>query len=642
MILSKLLGEILADMGFVTKQHIGEALRLQRKICRGKVLPERLERVRLISKARMATDTTPMLGQILIDMDFATEEQLEQAMKRQEKTIEVYKLLKSEELGIAIEEGSLINSSLNIAEVLERIMKHVNQVTNSVASSLMLIDDKTGELVFSFPTGPKSDKLMNVHIPAGKGIAGWVAENGQHVLAPDARKDPRFYAKIDEVNGFETKSLLCVPLKAKSKLIGVLEVINKTDGTCFTEEDAMLLNIFANQAAIAIDNARFYGELKNRCEEEIKIQKKLAESEKLRALGLMASGMAHDFNNMLAIILGNVELIEVEEDKEMLLKRLQIIKKVAVDSAHTIKRIQKYTKTKKEDLLFKPIRINDLVRESIALTTPMWKDSPQEKGISIEIVEHLAEEELIILGNASDLGEMIVNLIFNSVDAMPRGGKIDITTYMKDENIYLKISDNGIGMTEETKDRVFDPFFTTKGLNYSGLGLSMSYGILRRHNGLIEIETRPGKGTSFTIILPKGKGVIEKRDKNVIPVVEIEKINILVIDDEPKIGALLSDILSRQGHQTDVFSSAKDGIEAFKKGGYDMLITDLGMPNMSGWEVVRVVRQINPRVLTGMVTGWDISDDETKQKGVDFIINKPFQVNQIVQAVTNAVKSKDN
>ncbi|KKL91843.1 hypothetical protein LCGC14_1890620, partial [marine sediment metagenome] len=296
----------------------------------------------------------------------------------------------------------------------------------------------------------------------------------------------------------------------------------------------------------------------------------------------------------------------------------------------------------KEDLLFKPIRINDLVRESIALTTPMWKDSPQEKGISIEIVEHLAEEELIILGNASDLGEMIVNLIFNSVDAMPRGGKIDITTYMKDENIYLKISDNGIGMTEETKDRVFDPFFTTKGLNYSGLGLSMSYGILRRHNGLIEIETRPGKGTSFTIILPKGKGVIEKRDKNVIPVVEIEKINILVIDDEPKIGALLSDILSRQGHQTDVFSSAKDGIEAFKKGGYDMLITDLGMPNMSGWEVVRVVRQINPRVLTGMVTGWDISDDETKQKGVDFIINKPFQVNQIVQAVTNAVKSKDN
>ncbi len=341
MILSKLLGEILADMGFVTKQHIDEALKLQKRICRGRALPERLQRVRLISKARMATDTTPMLGQILIDMEFATEEQLGQAIKRQEKMTEVYKLLKSEELGIAIEEGSLINSSLNIAEVLERIMKHVNQVTNSVASSLMLIDDKNGDLVFSVPTGPKSDKLMNVNIPAGKGIAGWVAENGQHVLAPDAKKDPRFYAKIDEVSGFETKSLLCVPLKAKSKLIGVLEVINKTDGMCFTEEDAMLLNIFANQAAIAIENARYYGELQNRCEEEKKMQKKLAESEKLRALGLMASGMAHDFNNKLAIILGNVELIEVEEDKDMLLKRLQIIKKVAVDSANTIKRIQK-------------------------------------------------------------------------------------------------------------------------------------------------------------------------------------------------------------------------------------------------------------------------------------------------------------
>ncbi len=171
----------------------------------------------------------------------------------------------------------------------------------------------------------------------------------------------------------------------------------------------------------------------------------------------------------------------------------------------------------------------------------------------------------------------------------------------------------------------------------------MTYGIIRRHNGIIKIKTIPGKGTSFTIRLPKGKGVIEKRDKNVIPVVEeIEKANILLIDDEPEIGALLSDILSRQGHQTDVFSSAKDGIEAFKKGGYDMLITDLGMPNMSGWEVVRVVRQTNPRVLIGMVTGWDISDDEAKKKGVDFIINKPFQINQIVQAVTNVVKSKVN
>jgi len=573
-------------------------------------------------------------------MGVTTKDQLDQAMRKQENLAEVYKSLESEKLGAVVEKCSIINSTLNIAEVLENIMKYANLVTNSAASTMMLLDEETGELVFSVPTGPKSDKLTDIRIPPGKGIAGWVAANEQHLLIPDVSKDPRFYGNVDKITGYQTKSILCVPLRTKSKMIGVLEVINKADGFPFTEEDAMLLNFFANQVAVAIENARYYGELKHKYEEEKQMQEKYAEIEKLRALGLMTSGIAHDFNNMLAIIAGNIDLIEIEEDKDKILKKVQIIKKTALGSAKTIKRLQKYARTKNDALQSQTINFNSLVRDAIEISTPMWKDSPQEKGFSVEIVDTLTEEEPIVLGDDTDLREAIINMIFNSVDAMPQGGKIDIVTYAKNESVYLELSDNGTGMTEETKDRIFDPFFTTKGITHGGLGMSMLYGTIKRHNGSVDIKTMPGQGTTFTIVLPKGKEKTERASEKSSHSIKTEEANILIIDDEPQIGAVLSEILSHQGHQTSVFDNGKDGIDALKNGSYEILITDLGMPDLSGWEVINIARQIEPGVISGVITGWDISEAEAKQKGVDFLITKPFESSQIIQVVANAVKLK--
>jgi len=640
MLLKKLLGEILAEMGFVTKQHLEEALTKQRELHNEEVLPERLQRTRLISEARLATNTTPALGQILVDMGVTTKDQLDQAMRKQENLAEVYKSLESEKLGAVVEKCSIINSTLNIAEVLENIMKYANLVTNSAASTMMLLDEETGELVFSVPTGPKSDKLTDIRIPPGKGIAGWVAANEQHLLIPDVSKDPRFYGNVDKITGYQTKSILCVPLRTKSKMIGVLEVINKADGFPFTEEDAMLLNFFANQVAVAIENARYYGELKHKYEEEKQMQEKYAEIEKLRALGLMTSGIAHDFNNMLAIIAGNIDLIEIEEDKDKILKKVQIIKKTALGSAKTIKRLQKYARTKNDALQSQTINFNSLVRDAIEISTPMWKDSPQEKGFSVEIVDTLTEEEPIVLGDDTDLREAIINMIFNSVDAMPQGGKIHISTYANNESVCLELSDNGTGMTEEAKSRIFDPFFTTKGITHGGLGMSMLYGTIKRHNGSVDIKTMPGQGTTFTIVLPKGKEKTERASEKSSHSIKTEEANILIIDDEPQIGAVLSEILSHQGHQTSVFDNGKDGIDALKNGSYEILITDLGMPDLSGWEVINIARQIEPGVISGVITGWDISEAEAKQKGVDFLITKPFESSQIIQAVANAVKLK--
>lgn len=287
MLIKKYLGQTLAEMGFITTQQLDEALQRQKQIMKEKASPERLQRDRLVTEARLAkdTDTGPLLGQILNDMGFVTKGQLEQALQEQDKTFQAYMSLENEKLGIAVEIGALVNSTLSLAEVLHLIMTHANRVTNSVASTLMLVDETTGELVFSVPTGPKEDKLIDIRIPPGEGIAGWVVEHEKPALVPNVKEDARFYPKIDEISGFETKSMLCVPLKAKTKLIGVLEVINKLDGTFFTKEDELLLSMFGYQAAVAIENARLYGELNDQLKESKRAKDALRESEgKTRAL----------------------------------------------------------------------------------------------------------------------------------------------------------------------------------------------------------------------------------------------------------------------------------------------------------------------------------------------------------------------
>jgi hypothetical protein len=207
MVLKKLLGKIMTDMGFITEQQLDEVLQRQGEIFEQRALPEKVERAQLVSTARKAADRTPMLGRILMDMGFATEKQLEEALKEQDRITGVYGTIESPKLGAAIEIGSIVNSTLDLAEVLGLIMRYVNRVTNSVASTLMLLDDKTRELVFSVPTGPKAETLIDARLGPGKGIAGWVAEHAKPILVPNVREDSRFYAEIDTMSGFETQSV---------------------------------------------------------------------------------------------------------------------------------------------------------------------------------------------------------------------------------------------------------------------------------------------------------------------------------------------------------------------------------------------------------------------------------------------------
>ncbi len=305
---SPLLGDILVGMEVISTDQLDEALQVQQVITENNTHPGFMNNQELIAGASYDKKSVPLLGEILMEKGFLTTAQLEPALDVQTRRAMKLSSLDSTKLATALELGFIINSTIHLPEVLTLIMKYANIVTGSTASTLMLKDEKTGELVFSIPTGPKADRLKDIRIPQGAGIAGWVAQNEQYLVVNDAKEDSRFYSDIDAMTGSETKSLLCVPMKSKNRLIGVLEVLNKEDNGLFLEDDALLLSIFAHQAAIAIENASLFSSLKEKYKKEQAMKKELEESERLKAIGTIAGGIAHEFNNILSIIMGNAVL----------------------------------------------------------------------------------------------------------------------------------------------------------------------------------------------------------------------------------------------------------------------------------------------------------------------------------------------
>jgi CheY-like chemotaxis protein len=321
---------------------------------------------------------------------------------------------------------------------------------------------------------------------------------------------------------------------------------------------------------------------------------------------------------------------------------LKIIERSSKDGAETIRRIQEFTGIRR-DREFISLSINEIIAEVVSITQPRWKDQAQRRGRQIEMITSLKDIPSI-LGNPSELREVLTNVIFNAVDAMPEGGQITLSTQPQSEGwVEIRISDNGIGMTEEVKKKVFDPFFTTKGVTNSGLGMSVSYGIIKRHGGEILVESDRGKGTSFIIHLPTGYEEEEHRVEKEVSSKETCPARILVIDDEESVRDILSRMLKMKGHQVVAASNGEEGIERFKRGEFDLVFTDLGMPKISGWDVGKAIKKMNPRVPIAMITGWgmELNREKLTESGIDLIVSKPFNFDEVIKLVSEAMELKE-
>jgi PAS domain S-box-containing protein len=367
------------------------------------------------------------------------------------------------------------------------------------------------------------------------------------------------------------------------------------------------------------------------------MQQQLIQSEKLKSLGELAGGVAHDFNNVLAAILGRAQLLKMqfkppqgkqEKRKAMidLIKSLEIIERASSDGAETVRRIQEFSRKRSDDKEFTQVDINELLKNSLEFTSVRWKGEAESRGIKINI-----EKEFSSLpstsGSAAELREVFTNIINNAVDAMPQGGTIQIKTATENNLISIEIKDTGIGIPEHIKNRIFDPFFTTKGVQSTGLGMSTSYGIINRHKGTILVDSTEGKNTTFTIKIPINSTLQGMEEKTKTTLQEKKEGTILVIEDEEDVRTLLADILTENGHHVVTASDGSQGIDLFKENDFDLIFTDLGMPGVSGWQVAETVKSINDKIPVAVITGWNVEleESEMRAKGVDFIVNKPFE-----------------
>jgi signal transduction histidine kinase/ActR/RegA family two-component response regulator len=377
--------------------------------------------------------------------------------------------------------------------------------------------------------------------------------------------------------------------------------------------------------------------------ERERMREQYAQMEKLSALGELASGVAHNFNNTLTGILARAQLLSEASDPKEISRGLRIIIQTAEDGAKTVKRIQDFARQRR-DQDFVPLDVDQLMLEVAEITRPRWKDAAEARNIHIKLVRQISSNA-IIMGDAGELREVLVNMVFNAVDAMPDGGTITLSTQEVGDEVEIRVADTGAGMSEDVRSRVFDPFFTTKGKAGMGLGLSVSYGIIRRHEGTVVVESEIGRGTTFRVKFRKAGGAAMPAKSGVpiaLPVRREGGLRILVVDDEDYVRELLADILEREGCEVTLAPEAHEALRLFETGEFDAVFTDVGLPGMSGWELARAVRERDEEVALAVITGWGdtVSSEEQSEAQADWIVPKPFSVERIVGLVQEVEQRK--
>ena len=354
-------------------------------------------------------------------------------------------------------------------------------------------------------------------------------------------------------------------------------------------------------------------------------------------MGEMASGIAHDFNNMLAVILGRTQLVidDVKDDKVK--KGIQIIEQAALDAAKTVKRLQDFSRIRVEHA-FESLDVNQVVGGVLKMLEPRVIELEQTRGIVIKVEEDL-REVASVSGDAAELREALLNILFNAIDAMPTGGKLTVKSEQEGDWVEITIKDTGVGVPDKVKSRIFEPFFTTKDEKGSGLGLSVTYGIIARHGGIIKFDSAVGIGTSFYIRLPVAVEEVKKVERK-RKAIAAKGAMILAVDDEPEVLQALTLTLEYLGHWVKGFAGGAEAVRAFKDSNYDLVITDLGMPEVSGWDVARAVKDMKPDVAVLLITGWEIELDEEQRTYVDGVISKPFSRDSISSAIARVFPAR--
>ncbi len=368
-------------------------------------------------------------------------------------------------------------------------------------------------------------------------------------------------------------------------------------------------------------------------------QQHVIQQERLRALGQMASGIAHDFNNALVPILGFCELLQIRPeilaDRAKAQSYLETIQTAAKDAASVVSRLREFYRADKGHKPFAPVNLKRLLEQTITLTRPKWKEQAQAAGVHIDVALEL-EPVPPVAGEESALREVLTNLIFNAVDAMPTGGTLTLRTRRVDNTAVMEVADTGTGMTEEVRQRCLEPFFSTKGEHGTGLGLSMVFGIVQRHSGSLDLRSAPGEGTTFSITLPLMDAIVGHSDESKLSKAHAP-LRILVVDDEAPVRDTLSAILMADGHEVAIAVDGSDGLRQFGGSEFDLVITDKAMPGMNGDQMAAAIKHVAPHTPIILLTGFGLFYDKKDFPDIDVLASKPVRIPALREAIATAI-----
>jgi signal transduction histidine kinase/CheY-like chemotaxis protein len=515
---------------------------------------------------------------------------------------------------------------------------------------------------------------------------GWSVDPATHHPPPTSHHDSSLGAFELLLGQRGARSSFAVALRAGDQVVGILQSIC-TRASGFTSEQIQLLYLVADLLGPAISNCQHVHQLRAAYQELYATHDQLLQAEKMRAVGELAGGMAHDFNNSLCGVLGFLELALADKGLEPTIAGyLESARTCTLDASQTVRRVQTFARWQRNELSIQLVDFNQLVRETLELTRHKWESLDHALGSPITV--HLQTEATeSVLGSPAELREVVTNLIFNAVDAMPHGGELRVRTWSNSGNVFLSVGDTGTGMTESTRRRLFEPFFTTKGERGTGLGLSVTFGIVQRYEGEITVDSELGRGSTFTVRLPLPGRPPPQEDKGTgtgscvsriiaganpagrsqqlnnaegahhscsdpsksVPRAELhptsasaepsssgpKNLRILVIEDEESIRRFLAKALTQLGHSPRTAADATEGLAAFSEERFDLVFTDLGLPGMSGEEVARTIAGRSPATPVILLTGWShqLKDEARTLAGVTHILGKPVTLNTLSAAL---------
>jgi signal transduction histidine kinase len=474
-----------------------------------------------------------------------------------------------------------------------------------------------------------------------RGLTGEMFSTQRPVVCRDVQG--REGCEDDPLRMAGLRGCLVLPLRLGPETVGALYLADP-EAREFTPDQVGAAQVLASLLAVAMEHHRRHGESQVTFEGMLSAQEQHIQMEKARAVGAMAGGIANEFNNLLAVILGKTQLMLAREPDGPMREGLGAVDEAAWRAADIVRRLQGFASTSVDDSTTS-VDLTAVVEDAVVLTRPVWKDEAEARSVGIEMVADL-DRVPPVDGQMGALREAVMNLILNAVDAMPRGGRLGLTTRCVDTGVELQVSDTGEGIPEDVRRRIFDPFFTTRAPQRTGLGLSVVHGVVDRHRGSVRVRSEEGGGTTVTVWLPAAHGLggdiraaaldtpREQEPARAAPP------SILVLEDEEEIRSMLVDALGEAGYRVESATDGLTGLAHFQAGSFDVVLTDLSLPECSGLDVARSVKRMSAETPVVLITGWGrlVDPMRLRESGVDLMLVKPFRLERVVSIVADALR----